>query len=144
MLYGSKSNIYSQLSLKHMDETVQNQTTTILPLSWGEFSCKYHDDVIKWKYFPRYLPFVRGIYRSPVDSSHKGQWRWGLMSSLISVVLITQTRPIRQWMGQSFQAMVCPQLGAKPWTYSGLIYRWLSARLRWLQCVNNGVTGVLR
>ena len=22
-----------------------------------------HDDVIKWKHFPRYLPFVRGIHR---------------------------------------------------------------------------------
>ena len=24
-----------------------------------------HDDVIKWKHFPRYWPFVRGIHRSP-------------------------------------------------------------------------------
>ena len=28
-----------------------------------------HDDVIKWKYFPRYWPFVRGIHRSPVTRS---------------------------------------------------------------------------
>ena len=28
----------------------------------------YHDDVIKWKHFPRYWPFVRGIHRSPVAS----------------------------------------------------------------------------
>ena len=32
----------------------------------------FHDDVIKWKHFPRYWPFVRGIYprgiyRSPVN-----------------------------------------------------------------------------
>ena len=27
-----------------------------------------HDDVIKWKHFPFYWPFVRGIHRSPVDS----------------------------------------------------------------------------
>ena len=27
-----------------------------------------HDDVIKWKHFPRYWPFVRGIHRSPVNS----------------------------------------------------------------------------
>ena len=40
---------------------------------------KYHDDVIKWKHFPRYWPFVRGIHRSPVNSSHKGQWRGALM-----------------------------------------------------------------
>ena len=44
-----------------------------------------HDDVIKWKHFPRYWPFVRGIHRSPVNSSHKGQWRGGLMFTLICV-----------------------------------------------------------
>ena len=27
----------------------------------------YHDDVIKWKHFTRYWPFVRGIHRSTVD-----------------------------------------------------------------------------
>ena len=30
-----------------------------------------HDDVIKWKHFPRYWPFVRGIHRFPVISPHK-------------------------------------------------------------------------
>ena len=44
-----------------------------------------HDDVIQWRYFPRYWPFVRGIHRSPVNSPHKGQWRRALMSSLICV-----------------------------------------------------------
>ena len=42
-----------------------------------------HDDVIKWKYFPRNWPFVRGIHRSPVNSPHKGQWRGALMFPLI-------------------------------------------------------------
>ena len=42
-----------------------------------------HDDVMKWKHFPRYWPFVRGIHRSPVNSPHKSQWRWALMFSLI-------------------------------------------------------------
>ena len=37
-----------------------------------------HDDVIKWKDFPRW-PYVRGIYRSPVDSPHKGQRHEALM-----------------------------------------------------------------
>ena len=45
----------------------------------------YHDDVIKWKHFPRYWPFVRGIHRSPVNSPHKGQWRGALIFSLICV-----------------------------------------------------------
>ena len=43
----------------------------------------HHDDVIKWKNFPRYWPFVRGIHRSPVNSPHKGQWRGALMFTLI-------------------------------------------------------------
>ena len=42
-----------------------------------------HDDVIKWKHFPRYWPFVWGIHRSPVNSPHKGQWRGALIFSLI-------------------------------------------------------------
>ena len=44
-----------------------------------------HDDVIKWKHFPRNWPFVRRIHRSPVNSRHKGQWRGALMFSLICV-----------------------------------------------------------
>ena len=45
----------------------------------------YHDDVIKWKHFPRYWPFVGGIHRSPVTAPHKGQWRGVLIFSYISV-----------------------------------------------------------
>ena len=43
----------------------------------------FDDDVIKWKHFPRYWPFVRGIHRSPVNSPHKGQWLGALMLSLM-------------------------------------------------------------
>ena len=46
---------------------------------------QYHDDVIKWKHFPRHWPFVREIHRPPVNSPHKGQWRGALMFSLICV-----------------------------------------------------------
>ena len=42
-----------------------------------------HDDVIKWKHFPRHWPFVRGIHRSPVNSLYKGHWRGDLMFSLM-------------------------------------------------------------
>ena len=45
----------------------------------------HNDDVIKWKDFPRYWPFVREIHRSPVNSPHKGQWRRALIFSLICV-----------------------------------------------------------
>ena len=53
-------------------------------LHW-KLSFNNHDDVIKWKYFPRNWPFVRGIHRSPVNSPHKGQWRGALMFCLICV-----------------------------------------------------------
>ena len=46
---------------------------------------RLHDDVIKWKHFPRNWPFLRGIHRSPGNSPHKGQWRGALMISLICV-----------------------------------------------------------
>ena len=42
-----------------------------------------YDDVIRWKFFRRYWPFVRGIHRSPVNSPHKGRWRGALVVSLI-------------------------------------------------------------
>ena len=42
-----------------------------------------HDDVIKWKDFPRYWPFLWGIHRSTMNSPHKGRWRGALVFSLI-------------------------------------------------------------
>ena len=56
--------------------------SVLLWLDIGRF-CPYHDDVIKWKHFPRYWPFVRGINRSLVNSPHKGQWHGALMFSFI-------------------------------------------------------------
>ena len=45
----------------------------------------FHDDIIKWKHFPLYWPFVRRIHL--VNSPHKGQWHRALMFSLICVWL---------------------------------------------------------
>ena len=41
---------------------------------------KNHDDIFKWKHFPRCWPFVRGMNRLPVDFPHIGQWRGALMT----------------------------------------------------------------
>ena len=51
-------------------------------ITWSNITL-YHDDVIKWKHFPCYWPFVRGIHRSPVNSTHKGQWLGASIFSLI-------------------------------------------------------------
>ena len=54
-------------------------------MSYLQLVFLFHDDVIKWKHFPRYWPFVRGIHPSPVNSPHKGQLRRALMFSFICV-----------------------------------------------------------
>ena len=48
-------------------------TATQLRKGWVPVAEIYHDDVIKWKHFLRYWPFVMGIRRSSVESPHKGQ-----------------------------------------------------------------------
>ena len=60
-------------------------SVVLQPVSIVIRACQWsrHDDVIKWKHFPRNWPFVRGIHRSPMNSQHKGQWREALMFSLI-------------------------------------------------------------
>ena len=65
--------------------TVYRHHTTLVIGLFPVYPTEYahRDDVIKWKHFPRYWPFVRGIHRSPVNSPHKGQWRGVLMFSLI-------------------------------------------------------------
>ena len=52
-------------------------------LPFPAFLIRDHDDVIKWKKFPRHWPFVWGFHWSPVNSPHKGQWHGALMFSLI-------------------------------------------------------------
>ena len=46
----------------------------------------HHDDVMKWKHFQCYWPFVWGIHWSPVNSPHKVQWCRALIFSLIFIL----------------------------------------------------------
>ena len=79
--------------LKSCTYFYSTQSYNLLPDTWYQAFMKtsqhvnafssLHDDVIKWKHFPRYWPFVRGIRRSPVNSPHKGQWRGALMFDVI-------------------------------------------------------------
>ena len=66
-------------SMCHMASPGQSQL-----IATKVFICfKLHDDVIKWKRFLHYWPFVWGIYRWQVNCPHKGQWRRAFMCSLI-------------------------------------------------------------
>ena len=64
--------------------TVNYNTMWYVGENWLWFT-EIHDDVITWKPYPRYWPFVQGIRRSLVNSPHKGQWRRALMFSLICI-----------------------------------------------------------
>ena len=63
--------------------SICSNSSLVRTCAWRRIGLISHVEIIKWKYFPRYWPFVRGIHRSPVDSLHKGQWRGALMFSLI-------------------------------------------------------------
>ena len=69
--------------LPAVSATWQLNWCAMMTSSHGKDFRMTHDEVIKWKYFPRYWPFVWGIHRSPVNSPHKGQWRGAWMFSLI-------------------------------------------------------------
>ena len=59
---------------------IKNKKNNIVAIDVDKFSEAWwciHDDVIKWKHFPRYCPFVRG------NPSHKAQWCGALMFTLI-------------------------------------------------------------
>ena len=82
--YNTTCDIYCNVGSNETISTWPNADYEVITIHchWGNPSL-YHDDVIKWKHFPRYWPFVRGIHRSPVNSPHKGQWRGALMFTLI-------------------------------------------------------------
>ena len=63
-----------------------------------------HDDVIKWKDFPRYWPFVWGIHRSPANPPHKGQWRGALVFSLNCTRINGWVKPSWEWR---FETLSC-------------------------------------
>ena len=51
--------------------TIDHMECAVLQIFRNEYQTRnslktIHDDVIKWKHFPRYWPFVRGNHRSPV------------------------------------------------------------------------------
>ena len=72
------------------------------------FTCHHvynHDDVIKWKHFARYWPFVRAIHRAPVNSPHK----WPVTRSFdVYFDLRPNKRLSKQSRGWWFETLLCP------------------------------------
>ena len=88
-MYKSDTNPLITNGITTTRQSITNHGHSLLEILYQSgWVCNFlwcHDDVIKWKHFPGHCPFVRGIHRSPVNSPHKGQWRWALMFSLICV-----------------------------------------------------------
>ena len=60
--------------LKQLSKAAQTAIGTLLTALDNSLSKRLslsHDDVIRWKHFPRYWPFARGIHRWPVNSVTK-------------------------------------------------------------------------
>ena len=74
---------FELISFIHTSVGVVHIHYSCLVTAMPVYTLTLHDDVIKWKHFPRYWPFVQGIHRSPTISPHKGQWHGALMFSLI-------------------------------------------------------------
>ena len=82
---GLAPNRRQAIAWSNVDEDIWQMTLLCNTFCFQHSLIFYHDDVIKWKHFPCYWPFVRGIHRSPVNYPHKGRWRGALMFSLICV-----------------------------------------------------------
>ena len=103
-----------------------------------------HDNVIKWKHFPRYKHFLRGIHRSSVDSHHRGQWRGALMFSLIYVNKQLSKQSRRRWFKPPSRSLWRHCNAFISWSADTEYYpstpgsKWLPFRRRNFQCHMNG------
>ena len=66
-----------------------------------------HDDFIKWKHFPRYWPFVRGIHRSPGTGEFPAQ-KPVTRSFDVFFNLRLNKWLSKQWWGWWFETLSCP------------------------------------
>ena len=85
-----------------------------------------HDDVIKWKHFPCYWSFVRGIHRSPLNSPQRPVtwWRGALMFSLIRAL---NKRLSKQSWGRWFETQ-----SRSLWRHcNAMVLKMLPLKLNW-------------
>ena len=93
-----------------------------LPAKLRAIENSHHDDVIKWKHFPRYCPFVREIHRWPVNSPHKKGsdvelwcFLWSVPEQTVAWTILTPV--IRDAIALIITSVWCP-LCAPWWHYS--------------------------
>ena len=108
-----------------------------LYMLWGniKISCNFynHDDVIQWKNFPHYWPFVRGIHRSPfiqvqIKENIKAPCHWPLCREFTGHRWIPWS-PVNsphkgQWCGTLMFSLICA------WITGWVNNRWFEMPLR--------------
>ena len=140
--YGHSPEVWYRHELCNWLKTIKqtsiyySYTKSFIPLP---YECRWvaiHDDVIKWKPFPRYWPFVYGVHRWPVSSPHQGQWREAL---IFFFDLRLYKRLSKQWRGWWFETPSrplwrhCNMLGILSWYPSIFVNR--------MQLIWGSVTG---
>ena len=103
-------------------DTMGSRTLSSLCLQISQHLTYLHEDVINWKHFPCYWPFMRGIHWSPVNSPHKGQWRGALMFSLICALNKRLSKQSWSWWFET--------LSHSLWRLcNGTLYLWIDMRM---------------
>ena len=103
------------------------------------------DGVIKWKHFPRYWPFLRGVQWSPVNSPHKAQWRGAMMFSLICVWINGWVNNHEAGNLKRYRAhydVIVMYLGILSQGHNTITWRWKPHPLTWLRWSSTGVAGL--
>ena len=90
-----KSNLTSKFKVNHSPNNRRDLNQNVL-----HFFC--HDDVIKWKHFPHYWPFMRGIHRSRWIPHTKAS-----DAKLWCFLWSAPERLSKQWWGWWFEAPSC-------------------------------------
>ena len=88
IIFADDCSCCAKWSKNHIHEWISSINIDLPPSVIRFVACKkagqlglFHEDVIKGKHFPRSWPFVRGIHRTPVNSSNKSQCLWCLLWS---------------------------------------------------------------
>ena len=103
---GMKTRYSEDIPIKHLVKLYSRHMDYV---SYCSYFLKFkfvgkHNDIIKWKRFPRYWPFVQGIHQSPVNSPRKGQWCRALMFSFLCLIKWLS----KQLWGWWFEMQSCP------------------------------------
>ena len=106
-LYWIKAQVISShgINLVLMEHSIPNAKGVNIFQGYFSLSLGNHDDVIKWKHFPCYWPFVRGIHRSLVNSPAQ---RPVTRSFDVFFDLHLNKRLSKQWWGWWFETPLHP------------------------------------